>query len=142
MRDLIIAVDPGKTTGIAVYDATNKSLIGTEQIGDLYDTITYIEDWMYTTIVCESYTITPATMKKSRQNYSLEMIGVLRYLTQKHDAKFLLQTPAAAKSFSTDDKLKRLDWYVPGQDHANDALRHLLLYLATTNQINLQSLIG
>jgi len=79
-------------------------------------------------VVCESYIVTANTLKKSRQNWSLEGIGVFRYLARTSDAEFTLQSPADAKTFATDEKLKAMGWHVPGRDHANDASRHLLLY--------------
>ena len=40
------------------------------------------------------------------------------------------QRPAEAKKFATDDKLKALGWYKGGFGHADDAARHLLVFLA------------
>ena len=62
------------------------------------------------------------------------MIGGLRYLAVVGDEyvgplRFVRQTPAQAKSFGTDDKLRRLGWYTPTPGgHANDAARHLLAF--------------
>ncbi len=147
MIPLIISVDPGKTTGWAIR-------IGEEepQSGQLpwYDFLDWIDAYIQAavqnrfdvTIVCESFIITPQTIKKSRQHWSLEAIGCLKYWSVKYLRKELvLQSPSDGKSFSTDDKLKNLKWYKPGNVHANDALRHLLLYLVTKNQIDLSSVI-
>lgn len=66
----------------------------------------------------------------SRQYDALELIGWLRAMSYLCDIPFVLQTPADAKRFSTDKKLEAAGWLQPkGQDHANDALRHLLLYM-------------
>jgi hypothetical protein len=106
---MIIAVDPGKTTGWARLNSYDSFDSGEQP---LHSTIYFIHE----------------TLKKSRQTWSTEGIGALRYLTKVFDAEFVLQTPAAAKSFSTNDKLKKIGWYKPGKGHANDAARHLLLY--------------
>lgn len=45
---------------------------------------------------------------------------------------FKLQTPAEAKAFVSNEKLKRVGWYTVGMDHGRDATRHLLLWLCTT----------
>lgn len=80
-------------------------------------------------IVSESYIITQSTLRKSRgENWSLEQIGVLRFLAGSWRIPFSTQSPSDAKSFSGDDKLKKLEWYARGKGHANDAARHLLLY--------------
>ncbi len=81
-------------------------------------------------VVCESYTVTPATIKLTREYAALEIIGTLRYLAEAHGRKFKLQTPAAAKRFMVESRLRNLGWWRPGEDHARDALRHLGLYLA------------
>lgn len=39
-------------------------------------------------------------------------------------------TPAQAKSFATDDRLKHWNLWVKGNPHARDSLRHLCLFLA------------
>ncbi len=145
--EVIIAVDPGKMTGWAIR-GTDESMIAGEL--EWYGFLKWVEEYVKAairvgydvTLVCESYTITPATIRKTRQHWSLEIIGCLRYWSLRHAGKELvLQSPASAKSFSTNEKLKALDWYVPGRGHANDALRHLLLYLVAENMIDLTSVI-
>ena len=43
-----------------------------------------------------------------------------------------------AKSFATDAKLKALDWYERTKDgHANDAARHLVVYLVKSPHRNI-----
>lgn len=126
---MIIAVDPGKTTGWARLNARHHFESGEQP---LYSTIYFIHETLKhgfkPIIICEDFIFTSETLKKSRQTWSTEGIGALRYLTQVFGAEFVLQTPAAAKSFSSNDKLKKIDWYTPGKGHANDAARHLLLY--------------
>ena len=80
-------------------------------------------------IVCETYTITMETLRKSRQTTALELIGALRWFAIQHGIPFVLQSPAEAKGFGTDAKLEKIGWLKPkAQDHANDAARHLLVY--------------
>ena len=89
-------------------------------------------------VVCESFIITNATLTKSRgENWSLESIGALRFLCTQHEVPFVLQTPARAKSFSTDEKLKRIGWHTAGKGHATDASRHLLLYAVSNGLLEL-----
>jgi hypothetical protein len=91
---------------------------------------------MVDVVVCEDYIITQRTIKLSRQNMSLESIGVLRWLCSAWMIRFVLQTPSEGKGFGTDEKLKRLGWYRPTPGgHANDATRHLLTFLAKERQL-------
>lgn len=141
MRD-VIAVDPGKTTGLVRYRD------GAVQALELpcWKAVRRVEVWLIeanANIVCEAYVVGPHTLRKSRQYWSLESIGALRYLALRYDVPFTLQAPADAKSFVTDDRLRNLNWYRPTPDgHANDANRHLALYLIRNNWMSIQSLRG
>jgi hypothetical protein len=63
---------------------------------------------------------------------SRDYIGVLRLWCQLNNHELQVQSPGDAKGFWTDTKLKRLELYTPGKPHANDAVRHLLLYVTFT----------
>ena len=127
----VVAFDPGLATGWARLNPGHRFESGQ---GDWYLVFrTFYETVVMgarPVIICEDFVYTAETLKKSRQTLSTEGIGVLRFLSRRFDCDFHLQTPAAAKQFSTNDKLKRLGWYQPGMGHANDAARHLLLYSA------------
>lgn len=103
---------------------------------------TYARNWTTELeIVVESFVITQATLKKSRQMEPIEFIGVARYLTQTYTKRELvLQSPSEAKAFSTDEKLKHIGWWNAGNVHANDASRHLLLYLLKTGRFEINRL--
>lgn len=136
----IVAVDPGKTTGWAVYYEGAFSSGEMEDhmlFADFFEgSLTMGPDFAKpTAIVCEDYIVTPETIKKSRQNYSLELIGILRWFSHQAEIPFKLQTPAQAKKFATDDKLKKLDWFKGGKGHADDASRHLLTYCVNSGII-------
>ena len=82
-------------------------------------------------LVAESFMIGPQTVKNTQAPWSLEVIGVARYVSQHFTKRDLvLQAPASAKRFASDARLKHMDWYKPGKGHANDASRHLLTVLA------------
>lgn len=61
---------------------------------------------------------------------SVEYIGVARLFALQHPDRVLFtqQTPAEAKGFVTDVKIKKLDLWTPGLPHAMDAMRHLIYY--------------
>lgn len=133
----LLAVDPGLTTGLAVWDIPQyedelKGPRATElDVEQLYRLLTQLLlEGAYTyTVVCEAYTISERTMKNTRQNWSLEIIGVLKYMCWLRGHIFApLQSASAAKSFATNERLKGCGWYIPGRGHSNDALRHLLLF--------------
>lgn len=148
----VIAVDPGKATGIAVFTwipgeepilvwsgEVNEEEFGQtieQQIGGAMNPFHgHIEQDVE--VVCESFTINAETIKKSQAPFSLELIGVLKYIVrQRHafvgDKTITFQKPADAKSVFPNTKLQKLGyWHVGGEGHANDAIRHGLLYLAS-----------
>lgn len=142
---LCLAVDPGGTTGYAwAWMALNENLqVSADQDLPLpfLDTVnTWIGGNREAEIVVERYTITQRTIKLTRQADALEVTGALRYLAHAYGGrKIILQNPADAMRLFTNDRLKKLGWYVPGKEHANDALRHLGYRLAQRGLVELHA---
>lgn len=125
----VLAIDPGGTTGIAYYN-TEWDKFNSWQADNFYDAM---HSWATPDVlVIERFTIRQNTHKLSADAFeqTTDLIGAFRYLALRDGVDFIRQTPAQAKAFATDDKLKRLGWYTPGLPHGNDAARHLLTYLA------------
>lgn len=132
----IVAVDPGKITGVATWTPGRMSS-WQEPTWYAIDRIwTALDDGVVDVVVCEAYIITAATLRKTRgENWSLESIGALRWMSRRHGVEFVLQAPADAMRFADDAKLRRAEWYRPTPGgHANDAARHLMTYLARNDQ--------
>jgi hypothetical protein len=144
VASVVVAVDPGGTTGIALWTPPMGLSLKEVRGGDK------AVDWLadiarqvgHAHFVVERYIITPATAKMSQQHDALEIIGALKFLIRKYGHTLTMQTPAEAKAFSTDKKLKNVGWYQPGQGHARDASRHALLFLAKQGIIDLHTLLG
>jgi hypothetical protein len=79
----------------------------------------------------ETFTISANTAKLTRggSNDALDIIGGLKWLAYKHGIPIVSQSPSDAKSFMTDEKLRKLGQWTRGSDHARDATRHLARYL-------------
>lgn len=129
----VMAIDPGKTSGWATFDlATEEFKSGQEDFDGACAVMMYAAD-PNVQLVSEAFLITVQTAKNTQATWSLELIGVARYVARSLAGRdLILQAPGAAKRFSSDERLKRLGWYKPGQGHANDAARHLLLCLVKT----------
>ena len=130
MQPRMIAIDPGKTTGVAVWSGD----VHADQDEDWLRCCHRLEAWLAawsgpTVVVIERFIINVNTVGNSQAPWSLELIGVARYLAHKYGADYVLQTPADAKNFMKDERLKKLGWHRKGKVHANDALRHLGLYV-------------
>ena len=133
-HSFVLAVDPGGHTGLAWLldrqfgsDVVPGGRFGfrtwfTKAIGEIATPLV---------VVCEDFIITSATARKTAQPDPYRIIGWLELWCDQHAVPFVLQTPAQAKGFGTDAKLKHLGWYCTGNGgHDNDAARHLLTYLA------------
>lgn len=149
----IIAVDPGKRTGVAQWlerAATEDRKFQSFEF-DVNEFFDYIHDTVHSLVsqgydvrlVSESFLITIHTAKNTQAGWSLELIGVLKFLAHRYDLEDVkLQAPAVGKTFGTNSKLKYLDWWRSGTidgvrfvGHANDAARHLATYAAQRSLI-------
>lgn len=146
MNRYIIAIDPGKKSGMASLTFKDgKRGTFTSSEGPLLEGIEWLEgvsSILGAELVVEDFIYTAATAQKTRQTWSTEGIGMIRYLSYKYGLDLAIQPPVAAKKFSTDDKLKKLGWYFPSKGgHQNDAARHLLLYCVNQKLIDPRILI-
>lgn len=130
-----LAVDPGGMTGLAWYD--DAPFFRSTETATYEETVRSVTDVLHNdkpdVLICEAFLIRSNTHKLDAGsfNQTTDLIGACRLLCWQFDTEFVRQTPAEAKSFADDAKLRRLGWYsvTPG-GHANDATRHLLTYLA------------
>lgn len=141
----VLAVDPGKTTGwaLAEFDTQATPVSGQD---DAMPFLELAEAWAERngpglTLVVEKFTITAATLKKTRETDALDVIGALRWFSHRYNCPMVLQTPAEAKSFATDGRLRAVGLWVPGQDHARDACRHLLLHAVRNGLIRPEDVV-
>lgn len=135
---MLLAVDPGHVTGFWWIDPENDVIDGgqLEHEQALFWMDALFESRRGITVVCENFQVTQRTvMQHSNRQWSLEQIGVLRWwlLKERYDS-LVMQSPSSAKSFATNEKLKRIGWYKKGKEHCRDAARHALVY-ATKNGI-------
>lgn len=133
----VLAVDPGPIPGWALWEKRSENWAEVFH-GGQFDTgwkglVSYIDSVgeHIDILVVEDFFIGAATAKKSTvgSKETIEMIGMLRLLAWRHKMQFVLQSPADARTFSTADKVKRMGWWLAGNDHGQSATRHLLLYL-------------
>lgn len=147
---IILSIDPGLASGVAllhVPEDGDPELLGSwemdpEQTEDAVVAMiqTYRDHDLR--VVVERYTITPETAKKSQQGWSLEQIGSIKFICRTNGLSApVLQTPADAKNFAPNPRLKSLGlWHKGGHGHALDAIRHAVLY-AVKNGYRSQKLL-
>ena len=77
-------------------------------------------------VAIERFTITMATLRKSRQPRALWMTGAFMAWCTERQLTWALQLPADAKSAFSDDMLRSLGMWTTSP-HSRDATRHALL---------------
>jgi hypothetical protein len=146
MPKYLLAIDPGKATGIAFFskeDGQDPVLIESgeyqqdEYAKPIRQALAHsLMSNQPLEIVCERFTINAQTVKNSQAPYSLEQIGILKQCLMdmgRSADDIYFQSPADAKSMFDNPKLKKLGyWHRGGEGHALDAIRHGLLRFVKT----------
>ena len=146
---VVIAIDPGLTTGLAVfsYDGTTDPIMqhaGEYSVWEFVENLNRAVEYARSVdvvpdIVCERFIINAQTVRNSQAPYSIEQIGILKYVmyTLKLDPNAIMfQSPADAKKMFPNEALKKLKYWVVGSDgHDKDAIRHALIRLVKTGWV-------
>lgn len=132
----MLSLDPGGTTGVAIieYGTEDYQLIKTWQIpnglqGFLDFHWDELEDWEFDQIICESFDLREGVYGADLS--PVYIIGALEALYPKATIDLVYQKPSQ-KSLCGDDRLRKLGLHTPGRPHANDAVRHGIIYLRNT----------
>lgn len=152
-----IAFDPGQTTGVAWREPTtyledttfgDEELHFMEFLGDLRatqwpgDSIVVVLDGFeardhITEVIVESFISRPGPAV----NLSApETIGRIRSWCDSRGIDPIMQTPSAAKTVVTNDRLRAMGAWKSGEPHSRDALRHLLLREDKLGIVNLREI--
>lgn len=135
----LLSIDPGLATGVCLIDLSdpeNPVKVWSKEvtIAEFHDNIEKLVSHEETHVVIEAFKITVETGKLSDAPWSLELIGVVRYLCYLSGKELDLQLPSQ-KPFADNDKLRAVDfWHVGGEGHANDALRHAMVWIVDRNR--------
>jgi hypothetical protein len=147
----VVAIDPGLVTGICAVDMVlgddgNRRLVVAAsaetdflRTGRMLQTLLLESDPETTGIVMERFTITAKTAKNSQAPWSLEVIGMCRWIADEQFGgrfgEIVMQGPAEAKRMIPNELLRAAEvWHVGGAGHANDALRHAVYRFVRTHQ--------
>lgn len=128
---LVMWFDPGLTTGWASlhHDGFFTSGQGTfEEVGDQLTASADVYGpslW----VGWELYNVTQGGGSAGTPKYSLETIGMLKWICREHGVTVLKAVPSSNRKLGDELKLKRLGWREPGMRHANDAASHLLAFM-------------
>jgi hypothetical protein len=145
-RKIVLAVDPGKASGICTFSIEPGQDPVLESSGEyqmkeyaspIYTTIRYAKNFdLPIDIVCERFIINAQTVRNSQAPFSLEQIGILKYVMLDCEIDpdtLIFQSPSDAKKMFSNEALKKLGyWHKGGEGHALDSIRHGLLRMVKT----------
>lgn len=126
-----LALDPGETTGYAWAEIQSRKVvhIGAGQGGfsetELWGLLSGVSP---AAIIAESFEF----RQRARTGLVLQsrnLLGVSRLWADLHDVPYSEQSASQGKAFFTDEKLRAVQAYWTGLEHARDATRHLLFWL-------------
>lgn len=135
---IIVGIDPGKTTGVVVVKASGAARVRVLRSAQVHidEAPMFFEELLngqqlpVDVVSMERFTISARTLKASRQEDPLDVIGGVKFLVALHDRDIqLLRFGASdAKTAYSDRRLKALGLFesVAGK-HARDALRHAMI---------------
>jgi hypothetical protein len=134
---IVMGVDPGLLTGACLVEFGDDGACELRSAREIE--FQEIESWctaflgMSDAVVAERFIINRQTIGKSQAPYSLEVIGAFRLMCYRYERSLQQQSAADAKSTVDNSALKGLGlWFKGGEGHANDAIRHAVLYALRT----------
>lgn len=128
--DTLIALDPGETTGVAVFKQNKYAgcaQIDTKDIRKGVDGLNNLfTRYPPTFVVYEDYRVYSwkSDQHKWADLHTPKLIGAIQTMCVTLDCPYHTQMAQQAKGFCTDEKLRAWGMYKRGKKHARDAIRH------------------
>ena len=131
---MIVTLDPGVTTGVAVF--TPSGTIASQWRFDVDPHAQFVhalEVLEPKLVISEAFHFRQD--KTGAVFTGVEYIGVIKYFCQKYRVEHIEMTPGQGKGFWDNRKIKALGLWKPSAPHAMDAMRILLTHLMKTDKI-------
>lgn len=141
----VLAFDPGGTTGWAVISVAPEALSGdpdyrvldnieywsagqlTGQENDQADAmVDLVDEWPEARLVIEDFILRKQSQDRAMLS-PVRLTAIVEWAVRPR--YFLRQQPALAMTTITDDRQKAAKLWIPGQEHARDAVKHCLTFL-------------
>lgn len=132
---IIMGIDPGNVTGIAMYRVRALLPLLTAEV-NADEVGAYVRHYLdysvpkdeLVRVRVEKYTITPGI--RTPQPAALEVMGVVKDITRQRALPLSWSNPTTSKNSYPDGVLRKIKWYRRTKDgHANDAMRQVLAEL-------------
>lgn len=135
----LLVLDPGHTTGWTVFEKGELTASGQINTIEKWENIDNLfNDVQPTMVLYENYRVYAHKLERHSNSevFTVRLVGVIEFLC---DVMWQIphynQMAHQAKGFVTDDKLKAWGYYVKGQRHARDAMRHGLYFLLFAKEL-------
>lgn len=144
MKHVIIGVDPGTTTGLAVYSIEDQSFFMTLEFDEPKTAVSSIlglidllcNNSHHVKITSERVDINPNELRGKTQagiRDALRVADTLWFLAQVYNVDHTEILRASSKCFASDQQLRARQWYNSSR-HIRDAMRVVITYLADHDQ--------
>jgi len=134
---MILALDPGETTGYVIFEKQDSKWkllhfgqISVEETPKFYET--WIKAYNFDIVIIEDYRIRPDTAMAhvGQELITPKLIGVLEYISKKHNQKYILQPAGTGRQFfNNKKKLEKYNLWLKAMKHSRSALFHALYYI-------------
>ncbi len=131
---ILLALDPGVTTGFAVFDEAELIHVGQNKDDDIGSAAHYIETqvefYKADAIVIEDYRVYRWKQKQHAWSdlHTPRLIGAIEKIAYDKSLPLIKQPAHIGKGFCTDAKLKHWGMWHTGMRHGRDAIRHGCYY--------------
>jgi hypothetical protein len=127
---IVVFLDPGKLTGLSSYNYETGTFKTRElnllNLGSWLEAYTLLNDEV--SVGWESFRITAATARNTQAPWSLEAIGVARYISANYGYTILPEAAPGERLVATPAMLRAIGWKTWGKDSLS-ASQHLLAWM-------------
>lgn len=136
----LLCLDPGETTGWAVFEHGELSATGQASTSALgwIEIDRLFADVQPTMVIFENYRVYEHKLSRHANSevYTLRLVGVIEYLCEvKYKIPYYNQMAHQAKGFVKDERLMEWGYYKPGMRHGRDAIRHGCYFLLFNKEL-------
>lgn len=132
LPDVVMWLDPGKTTGAAWWIDPTAVFGSGEYDAEGVDLLLRLTAGKYPgeklAVGCEGYNVTSGGPRTGTPEHSLKVIGLVEQLAVELGFTLLKQVPSSQRKLGLLWS-RRMGWRKRGKRHANDAAAHLLTWL-------------
>jgi hypothetical protein len=138
LEQVILSLDPGGTTGYAIILVSEDTELEVLKVGQIKNSLKgfldfhwdVLDDWKIDKIVCESF-----NLREGIYGADLSAVYIIGALEALYPAVEINYQEPALKPLCDNDRLKRLGLYIPGKEHAMDAVRHGVIHLRNSKHM-------